>query len=170
MSQRRRLFREEAFVRRGRSAPIDGLLRVTAPHEWFFLATLGCALIGVLLWAVFGTVERGLSARCNLASSSSGEFGAVAQFPDEDARRIVVGMSARVIFLGSEGAVEGEVAQVDLIDLTPTDSEDRRPAVLVSLPDTPSSARLDGDACELRIVTNREAPIRLIAAVPLGQE
>ena len=56
MSERRRLFRDEAFARRGRSEPIDGLLRITAPHEWLFLAMLGCAMLAVLLWAVFGTI------------------------------------------------------------------------------------------------------------------
>ena len=167
MSQRRRLFRDEAFARRGRSVPIDGLLRVTAPHEWLFLATLGCALIGVLLWAAFGTVERGLSARCSLASSAAGEFGAVAQFPGADARRVAVGMSARVSLPGADGAVDGAVVQVDL---TPTDPHDRRPVVRVSLPDTPPEAWRDGDSCGLRIVTNRAAPIRVITAAPFGPE
>ena len=167
MTERRRLFRNEAFARRGRSEPIDGLLRITAPHEWLFLAMLACALVGVLLWAVFGTVERGLSARCSLASSPAGELGAVAQLPAEDARRVAAGMSARVSLLGADGSLDGEVAQADL---TVADSGDRLPLIRVSLPDAPPEAWRDGGACGLRIVTDREAPIRLIAAAPLGLE
>ena len=37
---------------------------------------------------------------------------------------------------------------------------------MVSLADSPSAAVSDGDACDLRIVTSREAPINLIATVP----
>ena len=42
---RRRLFREAAFARRGQTEPLDGLLRVTAPHEWVIL--VGPALVFV---------------------------------------------------------------------------------------------------------------------------
>ena len=167
MSQRRRLFRDEAFARRGRSVPVDGLLRVTAPHEWLFWVMLGCALTGVLLWAVFGTVERGFSAHCSLASSPAGELGAVAQLPAGEARRVAVGMPVRVSLLGTDRPADGEV---DRVAPTPTDSGNRQSLIRVSLPDAPPEAWRDGDTCELRIVTNREAPIRLIAAVPLGQE
>ena len=65
-SPRRRLFRREAIARRGQPEPLDGLLRVTAPHEWVIVAGLGLALLGALLWAVFGSIERSLSAGCVL--------------------------------------------------------------------------------------------------------
>ena len=58
----RRLFRDEAFARRGQREPIDGLLRVTAPHEWMILAGVGLVLLGVFAWALFGRVEQSLSA------------------------------------------------------------------------------------------------------------
>ena len=61
------LFREEAFARRGRLEPLDGLLRVTAPHEWAILAALTLAFLGVVLWGLFGSVERSFSAQCILA-------------------------------------------------------------------------------------------------------
>ena len=64
---RRRLFREEAFARRGQTEPLDGLLRVTAPHEWVIVAGLGLALLGLVTWGLFGSVERNLSAQCVLA-------------------------------------------------------------------------------------------------------
>ena len=64
---RRRLFREEAFARRGRTEPLDGLLRVTAPHEWVIVAGLGVAFLGLVAWGLFGSVERSLSSGCVLA-------------------------------------------------------------------------------------------------------
>ena len=182
MSERRRLFRDEAFARRGRSEPIDGLLRITAPHEWLFLAMLGCAMLAVLLWAVFGTIERGLSAPCVLASTSAGEPAAETQLSSDEARRVAVGMSARVSRVGVDGALDGEVSQVAI---ETSDANERRTLIRVSLSDVlsdaPSAALSasslegwrDGDSCDLRIVTSRESPIRLIAvisAAPLGLE
>ncbi len=178
MSERRRLFRDEAFARRGRSEPIDGLLRITAPHEWLFLAMLGCAMVGVLLWAVFGTIERGLSAPCVFAETSAGEPTAEAQLSTDDARRVAVGMSARVSPTGADRALDGRVSQVEIDS---SDANESQPLIRVSLSDalsetspaTLSEGWRDGDTCDLRIVTSRESPIRLIAAIsaaPLGLE
>ena len=64
MSSNRRLFREEAVARRGNTEPLDGLLRVTAPHEWLVLAGLALALLCVACWALFGSVERTLLVGC----------------------------------------------------------------------------------------------------------
>ena len=63
---RRRLFRPQAFARRGQTEPLDGLLRVTAPREWVVLAGLALALLGFVVWGVFGSVERSVSAECLL--------------------------------------------------------------------------------------------------------
>ena len=57
-----KLYREEAVARRSRPEPLDGRLQVTAPHEWMVLAGLGAALLGFLLWGVFGSVDRSVSA------------------------------------------------------------------------------------------------------------
>lgn len=66
MSSPRRLFREEAFARRGRTEALDGLLRVTAPHEWAILAGLALALLGLVAWGLFGSIDRTLSSACLL--------------------------------------------------------------------------------------------------------
>lgn len=67
MRFRRGLFREEAVAHRGKPEPLDGLLRVTAPHEWLILIALGLAVLGMAAWALLGTVERDLTAGCALA-------------------------------------------------------------------------------------------------------
>lgn len=56
-----KVFREEAVARRARPEPLDERLQVTAPHEWMVLAGLGAALVALLAWAAFGSVERSLS-------------------------------------------------------------------------------------------------------------
>ncbi|MCY3862184.1 MAG: HlyD family efflux transporter periplasmic adaptor subunit [bacterium] len=60
----RPLFRERALEQSGRIEPIDGLLRVTAPHEWVILAAVAISLCALAAWLVFGTVERGVTAQC----------------------------------------------------------------------------------------------------------
>ena len=65
-ANRRRLFREEAFARRGQTEPPDGLRRGNAPHEWVILAGLAAALVGAIVWGLFGSVERSLLAECAL--------------------------------------------------------------------------------------------------------
>ena len=52
------------MARRGRREPIDGLLRITAPHEWIILIGLIVAVGAFLAWGAFGEVERGLTADC----------------------------------------------------------------------------------------------------------
>ena len=61
---RRSLFRAQAYARRGQTEPLDGLLRVTAPREWVVLTGLALALLGFIIWGVFGNVERSVSAEC----------------------------------------------------------------------------------------------------------
>ena len=67
MAINQRLFRKEALDHRGQGEAIDYLSRVTAPHEWAVLAGLGLALLGVIAWGLFGSVERSLEADCVLA-------------------------------------------------------------------------------------------------------
>ena len=176
MSERRRLFRDEAFARRGRTEPIDGLLRIMAPHEWLVLLLLGCALVAALLWAVFGTVERGLSVSCALIDLPQGNIAAVSRLSIEDARRVETGMTARITSDGLDGALEGLVVQVggfgDAVQSMSDDGDDRRPLLLVRPRESLGDSLQAGDLCEVRIVIGREAPIRLIAAgvsvVPMG--
>ena len=61
------LFRKEAIAHRGKIEPLNGLLRVTAPHEGFIVLGLVGALLAVLLWAFLGRVDRTLAIGCVLA-------------------------------------------------------------------------------------------------------
>lgn len=65
----RPLFRPAALARRGQTEDLDRLLRVTAPHEWVVLAVLAVALVLVLVWGVFGRIERSVTAECVLVES-----------------------------------------------------------------------------------------------------
>ena len=67
----RPLFREAALARRGQTEVLDGLLRVTAPHEWVALAMIGIVLVSILLWGVFGRVEQSVAARCVFIESGT---------------------------------------------------------------------------------------------------
>ena len=53
-------FRESAIVRNAHLEPLDDRAQLTAPREWAVLACLGLALAAVVIWGVFGTVERTL--------------------------------------------------------------------------------------------------------------
>lgn len=59
---RRGMFRSQA--QRGRTEPLDGLLRVTAPHEWVLLAALAAALGALVAWAALGGLDRSVSGSC----------------------------------------------------------------------------------------------------------
>ncbi len=67
MTDNRRLFREEALARRGKSESLNGLLRVSGPHEWILLVCLGLGVLGFVVWGLFGSVEESVPARCVLA-------------------------------------------------------------------------------------------------------
>ena len=63
------LYRARAYEQRGRVAPIDGVLRVSSPHEWLLLAVLATAVVAVLVWSVFGRLESGVSGPCMLRAA-----------------------------------------------------------------------------------------------------
>ena len=66
---RRQIFRNEAASRQGRAEPLDGLLRVTAPREWVVLLLALLAACLTVVWGVFGSIERRVSAGCVLVEN-----------------------------------------------------------------------------------------------------
>ena len=149
MSSRKRLFREEAFARRGQTEPLDGLLRVTAPHEWVLLAGLAAALLGVILWGALGSIEHSLFAHCVLALS--GERHPVVSGVSGTVQEVLAGSGTVQEVLAGSGdavAVGQPVARVGLHDLNNDAAVARaRVAALESVagtaPDTLAAARAE---------------------------
>ena len=56
-----RVFRERALQRRARQEPLDDRLQITAPHEWLIVAGLCVMVAALLVFAVFGRVDRTMS-------------------------------------------------------------------------------------------------------------
>lgn len=68
MKDKSRLFRKEVLARRGKTEPLNGLLRVTGTHEWAILFCLGISILAVAAWALFGSIEQSISAQCVLVA------------------------------------------------------------------------------------------------------
>ncbi|WP_419838462.1 hypothetical protein [Candidatus Poriferisodalis sp.] len=60
------LYRRSAYEHRGRVAPIDGILRVSAPHEWLVLLALAAMIVAAVVWSFAGRLESGVSGPCSL--------------------------------------------------------------------------------------------------------
>ena len=54
------------MAHRGKTEPLNGLLRVTAPHEWFIVIGLGVAILAVVLWGFLGRIDRAVAINCVL--------------------------------------------------------------------------------------------------------
>lgn len=66
MNYNRRLFREKAVASKWQGEKLDDMLRVTAPHEWAIVVGLALMLLGIVVWGLFGSIERSLAADCVL--------------------------------------------------------------------------------------------------------
>jgi len=82
------LYRSEAYQQRGRVAPIDGIVRVTAPREWLVLVLLGVVVVAVVVWSLLGRLESGVSAACVLRTAGE-RHGAAASAPGVVAETLV---------------------------------------------------------------------------------
>lgn len=186
MSEDRSVFREEAFALRGQREPIDGLLQVTAPHEWAILAGLVLAALAVVGWGFLGSVERGLRAGCVLAVPGEryGEAFGLSAEPDtvpgleavslldvSEARQVSAGMTARIstsdrTLAGSE-ILDAQVLEVSehAVDLRGRLDDiglalsARSHVVRLALDSLPSAVVADGDACSVQIVLERHPPV-----------
>ena len=127
-------FRESAIIRNARPEPLDDRAQLTAPHEWAILACLGLALAGLVLWSLFGSVERTLRLDGVLVLSGEPSTGradapgaelvpgdaerieAVAFAAPEDTWLLSSGMAARVTVASPEG---GRMLQAELAAIAP---------------------------------------------------
>lgn len=132
-----RLFRKEAYARRGQGEAIDGLLTVSAPHERMALLGVGLALLAVLAWALLGSLERRVSAQC------------VLQYQGER-NTVVAESSARVIAVLVDAGDRVEEGQL-LAKVRTLDSEERAAIVraVVSALAAQSGEATDGRLLEL---------------------
>ena len=85
---RSKVFREQALSHRARPEPLDARLQVTAPHEWVALLALAAALAALLLWGVFGAVERSVTASAVVVQS--GERRAVSSLVSGQVAEVLV--------------------------------------------------------------------------------
>ena len=133
------------MARKGRREPIDGVLRVNAPHEWVILIALVIAIGAFAAWGTFGEVERGLTVECllvypgeryTIASDSSGnvaevfvEIGSMvnagqplARLRSSELDRNILLAQSKVDLLeersGPEGSEVLTLAKNDLLELT----------------------------------------------------
>ncbi len=68
-AERQPLYRQRACDQRGRSAPIDGVLQVSAPSDWIVLIGLAAVVLAVMAWSIFGRLEQGMSGTCALQAA-----------------------------------------------------------------------------------------------------
>ena len=103
-------FRERAIVRNAQPEPLDDRAQVTAPREWVVLACLGLALAALVVWGVFGSVERTLRADGVLVLSGerrtvlSGVAGAVTEILAPAGQRVTGGQAIARITLAQRAA------------------------------------------------------------------
>lgn len=143
LTNKQRLFREEAFARRGKTEPLNGLLRVTAPHEWILLVCLGIAMLGFVAWGLFGSIEESVSARCVLAQAgdrfvvNAESSGTVVELLVGVGDRVEAGQPIarlRIPELGREISIaRSRVEILESTDAKPPDALDAARAELIEL-------------------------------------
>lgn len=119
----RPIFRNQALARRGRPEPLDSPLRVTAPHEWVVVVLVALAVVGIVIWGVFGRLERTVSAGCVVASPGerfavlSNTTGNVTDVLVEPGGAVAAGQPiARVANLELDQQVRNARARIEILE------------------------------------------------------
>lgn len=189
-------FRESAIIRNAQPEPLDDRGQLTAPREWAVLACLGLALAGLVLWGLFGSVERTLrldgvlaisgergTARddapgADLAPGDAERIGAVAFAAPEETWLLNSGMAARVTVGSPEGdrMLQAELAAIAprvegppdwLARLRPDLASRGRGHILrLSFPQPPDLTRPAGDPMARVLVDGTPCRIEIV----LGRE
>ncbi len=96
---RRGQFRESAIVRNADPEPLDDRAELTAPREWVVLTCLGLALVAIIVWSAFGSVERTLRSDGTLVLSGERRTvlstfpGAVVEVLVSEGERVAAGQT-----------------------------------------------------------------------------
>ena len=183
------IFREEALARRARQEPLEDLLRVTAPHEWVLLAGLGAAVLAVLAWSVFGSVERTVTLDALLVyserqpgTSADVEAGppdleAHAYVTPGQAAQLAAGLPARLQVADEAAPIPAEVMEVGARPVTPPAAwpgdtgSGRLHLVRVAVTERTGAEQRPvaaGAAVRLRIVVGRGSFLSLLAPPDRG--
>ncbi len=180
------IFREEALARRSRQEPLEDRLQVTAPHEWVLVAGLGAALLALLAWGLFGSVERSLTAGAVLVRPGTraavdtpapgAAVEALAFLSPTDAARIEPGMTAQVRIAttdrGSGPALPAVVKEVSARSVAPPAwlaragievPEQAHQVRVVPDDDFPEAAAGAAKGISVRIVVGRSSLLSLVA-------
>lgn len=122
----RAMFRPAALARRGQTEDLDRMLRVTAPLEWAVLTILAVALVLVLIWGIFGRIERTVTAQCALAES--GELHPVLVHSEGSVAEVLTAVGeevregdrlARLAFPQLEAQLAAARAQIAVLEADP---------------------------------------------------
>ncbi|MYB76370.1 MAG: HlyD family efflux transporter periplasmic adaptor subunit [Chloroflexi bacterium] len=148
LTNNRRLFRQEAFVRRGKTEPLNGLLRVTAPHEWILLVCLGLGVLGLAAWGLWGSVEQSVSARCVFAQPGD-RFAVIAEFSGT--------VEDLLVEVGDEVAAGQPIARLRSPALRREIAIARSRVEVLESKDAETSAALDVARSELTALEARES-------------
>ena len=182
-------FRESAIIRNAEPEPLDDRADVTAPREWMVLAGLGLALAVLVVWGVFGSVERTVRSDGVLVLSGAAEAGtaapegrrldAVAFVSPKGSWQLAMGMTARVTVESREGI---RVLPASLAAIAPRAASPpawltrmqpdaplpgRGHLLRISISNPPGDGALpasldDGTPCRIEIVLERTSPFRLV--------
>ena len=182
-------FRERAIIRNAEPEPLDDRADVTAPREWVVLAGLGLALAVLVVWGVFGSVERTLrsdgvlvrsgGAGAGTAAPAGRRLDAVAFVSPKDSWPLATGMTARVTVESREGV---RVLTAALAAIAPRAASPpawlkrmrpdaplpgRGHLLRIAISNPPGGGALpasldDGTPCRIEIVLERTSPFRLV--------
>lgn len=85
------IFRKSSIDRVNSPEQLNEYIRVANPGVWLILAAIVVLLVGVLIWAIFGTVETTIETGVAVEGGT-----AVCYVSAEDAQRLEAGMSVSV--------------------------------------------------------------------------
>jgi hypothetical protein len=116
--RRPEIYRARSLERLSSPDDLEEVIQIVRPMDWIPVAVLGAALLLALVWSIAGRVPTMLSARSVVvpASAAGAPPVTVAYVPVSQARRIRVGMPARILIAPGDGqpagVIPGTVASV----------------------------------------------------------
>jgi hypothetical protein len=184
----KRLFRKVALDRLSSPEQLDALMQITSPRSWVALLAVGLVLAGIILWSLFGWIERTIRTEGFLIQDTDGQLMATAYLSFEDAQQVTPGMDAKVspvtVSPQEYGFILGTVQSVGAAATTDQRAQTLFPNELViavsivlrdnpatstgytwSIAEGPSTPIRPDTACTVTIVLEKERPINRILPI-----